>query len=322
MVRHALITILLALVASSAHAQALDLRLPDCAPTHLDGALLRELLFIELGDRSWRLTIGSSLCDSASTSLDIEVLDPSAGGRATEIVPLAIDDDPRAAARAAALAIAERVPRMTLIAPPPPALAVIDRASVLGAPTPPSAWPPIPDEPVETPRGLPATFGVGLVGRIAPVLPSWALGLRVELGANLDPTWSIRGELVSTWTRATANEGDVDAVVLAGAVAIGASVFRDDVFDLVLAGRAEAGALVAMGWTAATSTGAPTLHPWVTAGAELDGIAWLTRDVALVVDLGLSAIVYGTRLSTWPSGTQIDLSYFLIDLGVGVRVPL
>jgi len=316
--------VMLGLFALTSRARAqLDLTLPDCAPTHVDVGLLRELLTIELEGEAVSVVIGSSLCDASATQIDIEVrgLD--------DVVALPTGDDPRETARAAALAIAERVPHLTPsrsespsdsssppetppeTPPPSPAPSpTLNPASDLGVPVPPA------------PPGFPATFGVGLRGRILPVLPSWALGLRFDLDAHFDPTWSIRGELFSTWTRATANEGDIDAVVAAGAAMIGASVYRDTLLDLVVGARAEGGVLVAMGWSAASSTAPATLHPWITAGGEVDLTLWLDPSVALALDLGVSAVIYGTRLMSWPSGTQIDYSILAIDLGAGLRFPL
>lgn len=327
--------------ASPAHAQsdALVLRVPECAADHVDVALLRELVAIELADaRPLEIELAETLCDLATPRLDLDVRDPETGREAHEQIALARDAEPdaRAAARAVALAIAERAPRI---------LAVLEDPGPTASPPPEPDPPPDPDpvpirdpapepEPARAlappfgdtasaaPPPLGPTLGIGVRGRIAPALPSWALGLRADVGAHFDATWSLRAELFATWTRATPIEGDVDAVVVAGAAVLGASVYRDASLELVLGGRAEVGALASFGWRSATSTGPPTLHPWIDAGAELDLALALGAGVALVFDLALTGVVYGTRIVTWPSGTQIDLSLVTIDLGAGIRLPL
>lgn len=304
---------LFSLVLFASHVQAqVDLTLPECAPTHVDVPLLRALLAIELDGRTDAITIGPSLCDASATTIDIEV------GGAHDTFAIAPGEGPRETARAAALAIAERVPHMPAAPAPAPALPPSFEAEPAEALAPPIA------EPLETtiPLRLPATIGVGLDGRILPVHPSWALGLRVDLRASFDATWCIRGELSSTWTRASSGEGDIDAIVAAGLVMLGASVFRQDAIDLVLGGRFEAGVLASMGWQGGASAGAATLHPWMSAGGEANLSVWLDPSVALAFDLALSAVIYGTRLSSWPSGTQIDYSALSIDLGAGVRFAL
>lgn len=331
MVGRALIALTLAwLVAARARA---DGPLPDCTPSDVDVALLSELLAIELGDLAGAVRLGDALCDPARTEIPIEVRD-ARGHEARDTIAIAPegDVDPRAAARAIALAVAERAPRMLaslaiVPEPTPPAPEPASPRDPATALSDPSATPParelIEGEPAaRTPRGLGPTLGVLAHGRLAPVQPSWALGLGVDLGAHLDPTWSMRGEAFSTWTRATVAEGDVDAVVIAGALSFGGSVLQGDTLDLTLGARAEGGMLVAMGWQSGASAGPATVHGWLTLGGLADLAITLAPGVALVIDLSLSAVLYGARLRTWPSGVAIDLSLFDADLAAGVRFAL
>jgi hypothetical protein len=327
-VGRALIALTLAgLVAARARA---DGPLPDCTPSDVDVALLSQLLAIELGDLVGVVRLGDALCDPARTEISIEVRD-AGGHEARDTIAVAPEGevDPRAAARAIALAVAERAPRMlaSLAVVPEPVLDVAEPtsphepAASLGDP---AATPParVPIAPRPSASRLGPTLGVLAHARLAPVQPSWALGLGVDLGAHLDPTWSMRGEALSTWTRATVAEGDVDAVVLAGALSFGGSVLRDDLLDLTLGARAEGGMLVAMGWQSGASAGPATLHGWLALGGLADLAIWLAPDVALVIDLSFSAVLYGARLRTWPSGVVIDLSLFDADLAAGVRFML
>jgi hypothetical protein len=308
------------LFASPAAAQ-LDLELPACAPTHIDVPLLRELLAIELGDAPMTMTLSEALCDAHARAIDVDVRSPS-GVSAREVIELAASEDPHEAARAAALAIAERVPHMRAALEPvttAPVELPRDLAVELASPVSSAA----PEGPAPAPTlWLPPTFGVAVRARALPVLPSWALGLRLDLGASFDPTWAIRGELFSTWTRATAHEGDIDAIVLAAATALTATVLRAGPISLAIGARAEAGALFASAWSAGASAAPTTTHPWVTAGGEIDLVIWLGTSVALVADVAVEAIVLGTRLVSWPSGTQIDYSILSLDLGAGLRIPL
>jgi hypothetical protein len=303
----------------------LEVRMPECTARDVDVSLVRELLAIELEGSGLEIAIDPSICDAARTAIAFDVSEPATGRAGHDEVVLAASDerDPASAARAIALAIAERAPRVLTRPPepdpePPPAESrppIADRAAALAAPSPSPS-------PSPSPAALPATLGLGLRGRTAPVLPSWALGLRIDVGASFDPTWSIRGELFGTWTRATATEGDVDAVVAAGALVFSGTLLRTSAYELALGARGEGGVLVAMGWSGAASTGPATFHPWITAGAQLDGVWWLSSSIAVVVDVAVSGVLWGTRLSTWPSGTQIDLSYVLLDLGAGLRIAL
>lgn len=337
MVRRALSVLALACLAwpSSALAQ-LDVRIPDCASPRVDLALLRELIAIELaGSASYEITVGEQLCDETSTTLELVVHDLATDSTGHDTIPIAVDaaSDPRAEARTLALAIAERAPRMrqdaveASAAPPPevtpsPAPAapapIADHAAELAVPAP----PPAEAAPPTARPTLPATLGIGIVGRIAPVLPSWALGLRVDLGAHLDPTWSLRGELDSTWSRTMPSEGQVDAVVIAGAALLGASVYRDASVDVVPAVRGELGALVAIGTLAGGAPNRTTVHAWATLGAQLDVVLTLADGIALDLDVAASGVLAGTRISSIPSGTQIDLSLVVIDLGASVRFAL
>lgn len=346
-VRGLTLLVLAWLVASPARAQA---TLPGCTPPDLDVTLLAELLAIELGDLGADVVIGDGLCDAGRSAIELVVRDRTTGTEARDAIALGpeTDVDPRAAARAVALAVAERAPRMlaslAVVVPPapppvlasPPAPAVDEPAASLGDPTEPRLAAAAPARPLDaerdverdvepaasSPSRLGATLGVSVHGRLAPVLPSWALGLGVDAGGHLDPTWSLRGEAMATWSRATAPEGDADAVVVAGALSFGGSVVQDALVDLVVGGRAEAGMLAAMGWQSGASTGTPTLHGWLTLGALADLALWLAPGAALTLDLSISGVIAGTRVSTWPTGVVIDLSALVIDLGAGARFVL
>jgi hypothetical protein len=332
LVRDALIAI--GLVCSIAttqavHAQeAVVLRLPECASPDVDVELLRALLRIELGDAETpiEVSLGPSLCGDVTEPIEAVIGIPAASVSRSETFAIPGELDARSRARALALAIAERARLVATSLPsaaPDPipsepsadddALAS-DRADALA--------PPEPVSPEVAPPRLPATFGLALRGRVAPVLPSWALGLRADVAASLDPTWSLRGEIVGTWSRGSAPEGDSDAVVIGAAGALGLSIWRDASFELALAVRAEAGLLVAIGTLMGGTPGRTTLHPWGTLGGELGIVGWLTPGLALVADVGVSAIVFGTQVVSAPSGTQIDLTVVTIDLDAGFRIAL
>lgn len=333
MVRRALILAVLGLVGWAAPARALDVRLPACAPADVDTALLAELLVIELGDRALEVRVGASLCDEGREALEIDVIDLATGAHAHDVLTLPSDGDPdaRANARAIALAIAERAPRAisevrapetpaetptTTPSSPPPPPAEPEPASALASPR------EIPtDRVVPVPTRIAPTLGLGVAGRLSPVQPSWLLGLRVSIGASFDATWSLRGELAPSWARATASEGDVDALVTAGAVSLVATLLRTSELALSALARVEGGALWAMGWISAASSGA-TLHPWITAGLGGELSYAVTSELQLTAEIDASALLWGTRISTWPSGTQIDLSYALFDLALGLRIAL
>ncbi|MFO0685674.1 MAG: hypothetical protein U0234_26670 [Sandaracinus sp.] len=336
MVRHALIAASLAVLAWAAPVRALDVRLPACAPSDVDTALLAELLVIELGDRALEVSLGPALCEVGRTALDVDVVDPSTGARGHDVIVLQVEaeTDPRANARTIALAIAERAPRMLALAsvPAPETPRALEReqtraprrlepAAALASPSAPTrAEEGSVDTAEPAPLPLPPTIGIAAVGRLAPVLPSWLLGLRAGIGASFDATWALRADLAPSWARASVPEGDVDAVVTAAGLSLVATFLRTPELVLSALARVEAGALLAMGWVSAASIGAPTIHPWITAGlgAEL-GYA-VSESVTLTAEIDASALLWGTRISTWPSGTQIDASYALLDLALGVRI--
>ncbi len=339
MVRRALIAASLAVLAWAAPVRALDVRLPPCAPADVDTALLAELLVIELGDRALEVSLGPALCEVGRDELDVDVVDPSTGVHAHDVITLQADADPRANARTIALAIAERAPRALARAsapgpsePEPDAAG--ERASEPDAPpaepaaglASPTSPPPPDDDDLDAVEiadpGLPPTIGVAALGRLSPVHPSWLLGLRLSVGASFDPSWALRADLAPSWARASVSEGDVDAVVTAAGLSLVATLLRSPALTLSALARVEVGTLLAMGWVGAASTGEPTVHPWITAGlgAEL-GYA-VSGDITLTAELDASALLWGTRVSTWPSGTQIDLSYALLDLALGVRIAL
>ena len=118
------------------------------------------------------------------------------------------------------------------------------------------------------------------------------------------------------------SEGQVDAVVIAAAAVLGASLYRDAVVDLVPGVRAEGGVLLAIGTLSGGAPALTTAHAWATLGLELDALLTLTDGIALALDVAASGVLAGTRIASIPSGTQIDLSLVVIDLGASVRIAL
>jgi hypothetical protein len=249
-----------------AHAQERILvRLPDCTTAHLDMALLRELLPIELEDIEGDeivVTLSVALCDPSLASVDVTLRDIGTGRAGGGSIAVELGGDPASRARTIALAIAERARlvygRRTVgdVAETPPAEEVAAVLDPVPAPREARAEPSLPRETLGPPLApepdtVEPSFDVPLelqlVGRVAPVLPSWALGLRAALRTQLDPSWSLRVGLVGTWSRATPSHRDHHAVVVALEGAALLSLVRASGVSLALGATLEAGALVATG---------------------------------------------------------------------------
>ncbi|MBN8609446.1 MAG: hypothetical protein J0L92_02590 [Deltaproteobacteria bacterium] len=327
------------------------LRAPTCAARHMDLALLDELVVLELDDAAGdaiEIEIGNAICDASATSVDIVVRERTSGRERRDQIELVLDPDPAAHTRTVALAIAERahlhlerraIPvRVDADPLPPPAIETTiepDASTLpaprridpharedLSAPFAPEGYVHVaqrPPAPTFVSRATTLSIANELFVRVVPVHPSWAIGTRARARAYLDSTLWLEGGLLATWSRASvSNEGDVDAVVGAGTGALGLSLFREPWMLLSAAARVELGALLAAGSARFGIGGSTSVHPWATAGLAADVALPITPELSLVGDLGASAIVLGTRVST-TTGTQIDLSYFTLDVSIGLR---
>ncbi len=321
------------------------LRAPTCAARHLDLALLDELVVLELDDAAGdaiEIELGNAICDAGATSVEIVVRERTSGRERRDQIELALDPDPPSHTRAVALAIAERAhlhlgrrtipvriePDPDSIQPDPPRATAPRRIDPharedLSTPFAPEGYVPVADRPPAATvlsRATTLSTTNELFVRVVPVHPSWAIGTRARARAYLDPQLWLEGGLLVAWSRASvSNEGDVDAVVGAGTGALGLSLIREPWMLLSAAARIELGALFAAGSPRFGIGAGSSFHPWATAGLAADVALPITPEVSVVGDLGASAIVLGTRVST-TTGTQIDLSYFTLDVSVGLRV--
>ncbi|MBX7195234.1 MAG: hypothetical protein K1X94_24475 [Sandaracinaceae bacterium] len=356
---HALGSVALGIVVGHAAAQErVRVLLPDCRPAHVDTPLLAELLPIELEDTdadALEVALSSALCDPTATAIDVVIRDRARGREARETI--ALSDEPAAdsRARAIALAVAERarlalgrrpvVPVAEIVEPEDPeatqeapdtadasdsgdsvdsgdssepSLARDGRVDATESPS-------LARETLGAPRrdarsALGPTLTSSLFGRVAPVQPSWALGTRAMLRAHLDASFALEAGVVLTWSHAAPTEGNVDAVVAAAAGRAGYALVRTSSLDLTLLASIELGVLVANG-SPADGTGHVTAQPWSSLGAALELGLWLDERLALTVELGGAGVLFGTRVWT-TTGTQIDLSYAVIDALVGLRSRL
>lgn len=322
--------------------ERIEVQLPDCRPPHIDTALLREVLAIELDDAAGEsivVAVSESLCDPTRESVEVWIRDAASERGARDHIAISAEVDPASRARAIALAIAERA-RLAL------GTRTLDAAGSVTT-TPPQSEPSIPESLSVAPtmvQGEPSraretladpsaadtapspsarldpALALSLLGRVAPVLPSWALGLRAEVRAHLDPTWSLRGGVLATWSRASPREGDVDAAVLALTGGVGLALLRDPGLEILLEAQAEAGLLVAAG-SPVDGASRTSEHPWAALGLALDSALQVSPELALTAALSASGVLAGTRV--WStSGAQIDLSLFVIDLALGARIAL
>lgn len=159
-----------------------------------------------------------------------------------------------------------------------------------------------------------------IVFRVAPVLPSWALGTRPMLRAHLDASFSLEGGVLVLWSHAAPFDGNIDVLVVAAAGRAGYSLLRSDALELTLLAGLELGVLSAFGAPDA-APGRSSVHPWLTAGAAIELAVPLTRDLSLTGDVGASGVVFGTRVQS-TAGPQIELAYLTIDLAVGLLARL
>lgn len=310
-------------------------RTPTCAAAHLDLALLDELVSLELDDAAGdaiEIEIGAAICDASAAAVEIVVREETSGREQRDQIELVLDPDPESHTRAVALAIAERAhlhlgrrspaepdDRAPTDRQAPPAIESRAREDLI-APFAPPGYAPALQTPTVLSRATVFTITSEIVVRMLPVHPSWAIGTRVRARAYLDQTLWLEGGLIVTWSRASVrNEGDVDAVVGAGLGALGVSLIREPWIALSAAARVELGLLYAMGWASFGIGGSTSAHPWATAGLAADLALPITPELSVIADVGASAIVLGTRVST-TTGTQIDLSYVTLDLSAGLRV--
>jgi hypothetical protein len=156
--------------------------------------------------------------------------------------------------------------------------------------------------------------------RIAPVLPSWALGTRLMLRAHLDASFSLEGGVLALWSHAAPFDGNVDVLVVAAAGRAGYSLLRSSALDLTVLAGLELGVLAAFGAPDA-APGRTSAHPWLTAGASIELGLPLTRDLSITADVGASGVLFGTRVQT-TAGPQIELAYLTIDLAVTLTARL
>ncbi len=340
---HALILATIAVLVGTSVAAAQDrveVQLPDCRPPHVDTPLLAEVLAIELDDTAGEsivVALSSSLCDPTRDSVEVWIRDAASEREARAQIALSAEADPVSRARALALAIAERArlalgtrtldadvaatttaPGALPSATPEPAITLREPSRARETLADPIASDPSP-APTTAPDLGPA-LELALLGRIAPVLPSWALGLRGGVRAHLDATWSLRGGILASWSRASPREGDVDALVVALAGDVALTLLRDALVEVLLEGTVEAGVLVAMG-SPADGAGRTTEHPWSALGLALEGAVRVSRELVITGALGASGVLTGTRVWT-ASGTQIDLSLLVLDATVGARMSL
>jgi hypothetical protein len=159
-----------------------------------------------------------------------------------------------------------------------------------------------------------------IVFRVAPVLPSWALGTRPMLRAHLDASFSLEGGVLVLWSHAAPFDGNIDVLVVAAAGRAGYSLLRSDALELALLAGLELGVLAAFGAPDA-APGRSSVHPWLTAGAAIELAVPLTRDLSLTGDVGASGVLFGTRVQS-TAGPQIELAYLTIDLAVGLLARL
>lgn len=336
----ALAIVLLLVTAARVDAQLgrIAIALPRCEPTHLDRAMLEDLLRIELDDLEGdhvEVEIGEALCDPSAQAIDVAIRDRGRSRDHHETIEQIHDADPTTSARMLALAIAERarlllgrrvvpppdtapIDEIDAIEPPEPSRARETLASPFGSetesPPPSAATEPLPAD------ALKSTLTSAAIGRIAPVLPSWAIGTRALFGAWLDPMFSLDAGILFTGTRASPREGNVDAIVLAVIGRAGLTLHRAQDLTLRLLAATELGFLVASG-APPDAAGRTTFHPWFTLGASLELALHLHPLATLTLEAGAQGVLAGTRVYS-TSGPQIDLSTAVIDLSVGVRTPL
>lgn len=174
--------------------------------------------------------------------------------------------------------------------------------------------PPAPIDPLAPALTSPVVF------RVAPVLPSWALGTRPMLRAHLDASFSLEGGVLALWSHAAPFDGNIDVLMVAAAGQAGYSLLRSDALELTLLAGLELGVLAAFGSPDA-APGRSSAHPWLTAGAAIELALPLTRDLSLTGDVGASGVIFGTRVQS-TAGPQIELAYLTIDLAIGLLARL
>jgi hypothetical protein len=292
-----------------AHAQV---QLPECESPAIDMSLLRELAEVELDGTSLEVIVGAALCDPSASSFEIAVRELPAG--VDHHASLTVPEGLSAAARARllALAIAERA-RLEASNRPGTELAE-DHA----APMPVVIVEPEPV--IVEPPHLPPSVGASMRLRIAPRVPSFAIGARADIRAHFDSSWSLRGEVFGS---GIPGARDTYAIVAGGAIGIGLTLYREPSFELSTALRAEVGILQF-----------PSLGSglgWGALGLELGLVYWIDPGIGISFDLGASAVLFGGELGSmvqfaflFTSQTEapvLSMAWATVDFGAGVRFP-
>jgi hypothetical protein len=292
-----------------AHAQV---RLPQCESPAIDMSLLRELAEVELDGTSLEVNVGAALCDPSASSFEVTVRELPSGidHRASLTVPEGLS--PAARARLLALAIAERA-RLEASNRPSTELAE-DHA----LPVPVVVVEPEPV--VVEPPHLPPSIGVSMRLRIAPRVPSFAIGGRADIRASLDSSWSLRGELFGS---DTPGARDTFAIIAGGAIGVGLTLYRDPSLELSTALRVEVGMLHFPSQNGGVG--------WGALGLELGLVYWIDPGIGLSFDLGASAVIFGGEVGSMVElaflfGDQaeapvVSMSLATFDFGAGVRLP-
>lgn len=307
-----------------------QIRLPECGPTtHLDRLLLADLLRVELGEDEVTVELDAALCDPGASHVELTVTTASGIERERLVV---LGDDPAERARSLALVIAERVHLLTLpgSASPADAEAPEEDAATDGSASDPSSLPdapramfvaaPVvepPAPPATPPIALPPTVEVVALARLAPILPTGAIGVRSEVHAHADRYWSLSLGVAATWSHA-----ELDALrphVLIGAISgsVGWTPYRDRFFDVLIAARGAIGAALVGG--AGLNE---TARPWATLGADTSLLLWPHPTLGVVLGMGVSGVIAGTTVSSTLAQPILQLSGLVLDATLGFRVPL
>lgn len=292
------------LAAASASAEP-GVLLPACRAAQVEGALLVELVAIELGsESSLEITLDTTLCDASTRRLTFVARDRTTGTTARDAVAIAAHGDAASRTRALALVLVERA-----------RLALATAARMRAAPSATIAAAATRDP------GPRAELGGAIPLRVALPSGTLAIGARLELGALFEHAWIARADLGAAWARGSAPEGEIDAALVSLGLGGGGVVARADALEVALLGRAEIGVVHAVGTRRDGAASRATTAPWLALGVALDASWWLDPSFALSAAASISGILAGLEI-TESSGVALSLAYALVDIALGLRVAL